>query len=336
MRAPQNRQAEGRIRSFDAFQDLEAVVDLIGAAFEHRLDPAGKATLARMRRFARGGPVVQWLWLFLGRATAAPGLVWEADGCIVGNVSVRRARSRDGYLIGNVVVHPDWRGQGIGSALMRAAIDKVSLRGAHWVGLEVRADNEVARQLYEDLGFQEVGRTLHLLRPASTQSEGSHSPNRSVRRGRRRDADALVDLMRASIPSEQRPLLEIREIDYRPSLERALEHWLRGEREVWWVTECSEGICGAVRAVHKSGRFPNQLEILVRTEQQGRVEAPLVRKGIASLKGLARKPIEVQLPMPHGQSLTALEREGFERLRVLIQMKRSLRRRIPVSRKAPG
>jgi GNAT superfamily N-acetyltransferase len=327
---------EGRIRSFDPFRDVEAVVELIGAAFGDRLDPAGRATLARMRRFARGGPVLQWLWLFLGRATAAPGLVWEDDGRIVGNVSLRRARSRGGYLIGNVVVHPDWRGQGIGTALMRAAIDMVSGRGAHWVGLEVRADNHVACQLYEGIGFREVGRTLYMLRPAGLPWERSNSLPGSVRRGSSRDADALVELMLAAIPGEHRGLLEVEEIDYRPSGKRALEHWFRGEREVWWVVDQGGAVYGAVRVVRKRGRYPNHIEILVRPEHEGRLETALVSQGIVSLKGSAKKPIEIQLPMPCVHSLTALEEEGFEKLRVLIQMKRSLRHRVSVNVRTPG
>jgi ribosomal protein S18 acetylase RimI-like enzyme len=336
MTASQARNIGGRIRTFDPFQDLEAVVELIDVAFGDKLDPAGRVTLSRMRRFARGGPVVQWLWLFLGRATAAPGLVWEDQGRIVGNISLRRARSRDGYLIGNVVVHPDWQGQGIGRALMNAAIRRLSGRDAHWVGLEVRADNDVARQLYEDLGFREVGRTLHMLRPGGTRPQHDHPPRGSVRRATSRDADALVELMHAAVPRPQRPLLEVQEMDYRPGLTRALEQWFRGEREAWWVVERNGEICGAARAVRKVGRFPNRLEILVADQQRGAVEAVLVRRGIDSLNGSTKKPIEIQLPLPSRQSLTALEREGFERLRVLIQMKRSLRRRILVDRKMAG
>jgi hypothetical protein len=87
--------------------------------------------------------------------------------------------------------------------------------------------------------------------------------------------------------------------------------------------------------VRKRGRFPNQLEILVRTEHEGRTETALVRQGIASLRGSPKKPIEIQLPMPGGQSLTALEEGGFEKLRVLIQMRRSLKYRVSVNLKAP-
>jgi hypothetical protein len=136
------------------------------------------------------------------------------------------------------------------------------------------------------------------------------------------------------IPREQRPLLEVQELDYRPSETRALAHWLRGERELWWIVGEGPTICAAVRAVRRPGRFPNQLEVLVRAEHQGRVESGLVRQGIASLRGSPKKPIEVQLPMPGGQSLAALEEEGFEKLRVLIQMKRRLKYRVSVNLKA--
>lgn len=325
-------QGEAFIRVFDPFRDLEPVVDLIDVAFGDRLDPVGRATLARMRRYARRGPLLQWCWALLGKATVAPGLVWVEDGRVVGNVSLRRARSRGGHLIGNVVVHPEWRGQGIASALMRAAIDRLSQREVGWVGLEVRAENEVARRLYEGFGFQEVGRTLHMLRPAGMVWEGHPLSRNVARRGRGRDGDALVELMQDVIPREHGELLEVEEGDYRPGWERTVERWLKGEREIWWVVEADGGICGAVRAVRKAGGFPNQLEILVTVDKR-EVEAPLVRHGLASLNGSPKKSAEVSLPAPTDRLVVALEEEGFRETRVLVQMKRGLRLRVPVTMK---
>lgn len=325
---------EGHVRPLDPFHDLEPVVDLISVAFGERLDPAGKATLARMRRFAHSGPLLQWARVLMGRATVTAGLVWVVNGRVVGNVSVRRARSSGGYLIGNVVVHPEWRGRGIASALMRKAIRVVSRRRAHWVGLEVRVGNEVARGLYERLGFQEVGRTHHLLRPAGTGQADQLARPDLMRRGRRRDGDALVQLMRAVIPEEQRPLLDVKRTDYHPSWGRRLEHWLRCEDEVWWVVPMEDpgedGIIGAVRAVHRRGAFPNCMEVLVHPGKGPSVESDLVRRGVASLRGSPRKPIEISLPRATGALLLALDEEGFQKLRVLIQMRRSLRQEIAV------
>ena len=327
--------AEGHIRSLDPFRDLSSVVYLMSTAFGERLDPAGQATLARMRRFAHSGPLMQWAWVFLGRAAVAPGLVWVIDGRVVGNVSVRRARSSGGYLIGNVVVHPSQRGQGIASALMKRAIRAVSRRGARWVGLEVRADNKVAQGLYDSLGFREVGRTRHLMREAGAGPPKDSARSCLMRRGRRGDGDALVQLMEAVIPEEQLPLLEVQRTDYRPSWRRRLEHWLRCEDEIWWVVPgdhaaADDGIVAAVRAQHQRGAFPNRMEILVHPASRTDVEADLVRQGIASLRGSPRRPIQIALPRATDSLLAALKEESFQHLRTLIQMKRSLRHRISV------
>ena len=56
-------------------------------------------------------------------------------------------------------VHDDWQGKGIGTALMRAAIDMAD----NWLNLtrlelEVYTDNEAAIGLYERFGFEREGR----------------------------------------------------------------------------------------------------------------------------------------------------------------------------------
>lgn len=327
----QDERAGQGIRPLDPFRDTESVVELIHVAFGDRLDPAGRATLERMRRFARGGLLIQWAWAFLGKAIIAPGLVWEAEGRVVGNVSLRRARSDGGYLIGNVVVHPDRRGQGIASALMREAIKLISRRGARWVGLEVRADNDVARRMYEGFGFREVGRTQHLLRPAGLDwAREMESPD-VLRRAERGDGGGLVDLMESVIPAEHRPLLEVQASEYRPGWRRRVEHWLRGEDEIWWVSAEDAELQGAVRVVRKRGAFPNQMEVLIRRELTGCIESQLVRQGVRGLKGSPRKAIEIQVLADAATLVAALEEEGFQPLRRLVQMKRTLKHRISVS-----
>lgn len=57
----------------------------------------------------------------------------------------------------NVAVHPDWRRQGVGEALMRAIMETTAQKGARRMTLEVRTSNETARRLYERLGFVKIG-----------------------------------------------------------------------------------------------------------------------------------------------------------------------------------
>jgi ribosomal-protein-alanine N-acetyltransferase len=59
--------------------------------------------------------------------------------------------------IQTIAVDPVRRGAGLGRALMQALIEESRRRGAGELFLEVRADNPVARSLYESLGFAEIG-----------------------------------------------------------------------------------------------------------------------------------------------------------------------------------
>jgi ribosomal-protein-alanine N-acetyltransferase len=84
----------------------------------------------------------------------------------------RRALDRDGRPIGFalcrvagpevelllVAVVPEARGQGLGRQLVTAATAHAARLGATELILEVRENNLVARQLYDSLGFAEVGR----------------------------------------------------------------------------------------------------------------------------------------------------------------------------------
>ena len=56
-------------------------------------------------------------------------------------------------------VHPDYRGRGIGRAVVTVGIANLVERGASFVDLEVDADNTPARELYLNLGFRKVGRS---------------------------------------------------------------------------------------------------------------------------------------------------------------------------------
>jgi ribosomal-protein-alanine N-acetyltransferase len=62
----------------------------------------------------------------------------------------------EGY-ISNVAVAPMYRGQGIGSGLIRELIERARKRGASFLTLEVRQSNIPARRLYEKFGFCDVG-----------------------------------------------------------------------------------------------------------------------------------------------------------------------------------
>lgn len=59
----------------------------------------------------------------------------------------------DEIHINNVAIRPQFRGRGIGTALMQHVLAEASRLGARRATLEVRSSNTDARRLYERLGF---------------------------------------------------------------------------------------------------------------------------------------------------------------------------------------
>lgn len=59
--------------------------------------------------------------------------------------------------VDNVAILPQYRGLGLGRALMQAFLQQAALRGCRRVTLEVRPSNTAARRLYASLGFAEEG-----------------------------------------------------------------------------------------------------------------------------------------------------------------------------------
>jgi ribosomal-protein-alanine N-acetyltransferase len=68
-----------------------------------------------------------------------------------------RWRVTDEVHLLNVAVHPERRGLGHGRTLVAAVVEESRRTGARAIFLEVRAGNVVARRLYRQLGFKDLG-----------------------------------------------------------------------------------------------------------------------------------------------------------------------------------
>ena len=86
-------------------------------------------------------------------------LVAELDGKVVGSIDVSRKRNRLAHVASiGMAVHDDYQNIGIGTALMKAALDMTD----NWlnikrVELDVYTDNLPAVHLYEKFGFVREG-----------------------------------------------------------------------------------------------------------------------------------------------------------------------------------
>jgi RimJ/RimL family protein N-acetyltransferase len=87
--------------------------------------------------------------------TLAGTLVAVADGEVVGSIHLHP--SKDGYAeLGMAVARP-WRGRGVGSALVAAAIEWARAHDVHKLSLAVFPHNTAAIALYRKFGFVEEG-----------------------------------------------------------------------------------------------------------------------------------------------------------------------------------
>src|SRR5690606_12004478 len=92
----------------------------------------------------------------------------EPGGEIVGYAGLAAAGAQaDVQTIG---VREDRRRSGIGAALLAELLDEAVRRRSESVFLEVRADNEGARRLYERFGFTEIGVRRHYYQPSGVDA----------------------------------------------------------------------------------------------------------------------------------------------------------------------
>jgi len=89
-------------------------------------------------------------------------LVAQAAGEVVGLLFVVESSFGFGEL--GMMVAREWRGRGVGTALVAATIDRARARGLHKLTLSVFPHNESAIALYRKFGFVEEGRLAKHLR----------------------------------------------------------------------------------------------------------------------------------------------------------------------------
>jgi RimJ/RimL family protein N-acetyltransferase len=98
---------------------------------------------------------------------------WTLDGTFVALAgteligSLHVGRSTHGYGEIGMAIAREWRGRGVGSALMVAGIDWARGQGLHKLSLSVWPHNAAAIALYRKYGFVEEGRHIKQYRRQS-------------------------------------------------------------------------------------------------------------------------------------------------------------------------
>lgn len=121
-------------------------------------------------------------------------VVAVANGRVVGwcDVLPTRGESRAHVGIIGLGLMPEYRGRGIGAALMTAALERAWAKGFTRIELTVRTDNVRAKRLYERLGFNVEGTLRHAFRVNGEYFDSFLWGCCVMRHNRSFDADAQV------------------------------------------------------------------------------------------------------------------------------------------------
>lgn len=101
-------------------------------------------------------PLDEWRARSVGRPHFAPELSTVA-GEFAGIALCERWDDGQGYLA-YLATARDWRGRGLGRALLAASLEKMRAAGIERAALSVNARNESATRLYESVGMREASR----------------------------------------------------------------------------------------------------------------------------------------------------------------------------------
>jgi GNAT superfamily N-acetyltransferase len=107
----------------------------------------------------------------------------EIGGALVGKLELFlgwKSTSQRFGLIRRFVVHPDWRGRGVGHQLLTAAEEEARQAGCAFLELSVDEENPGARRLYSSSGFAEDRREIILRKPLDGRAHPSQTKTRTL------------------------------------------------------------------------------------------------------------------------------------------------------------
>jgi ribosomal protein S18 acetylase RimI-like enzyme len=90
-------------------------------------------------------------------------LVVEDGTRIVGFITTFMDREAGIGSIPNISFIPEYRGRGLGRALITLALDRFRENGLTHARIETLTQNDVGNHLYQSLGFREVMRQIHFV-----------------------------------------------------------------------------------------------------------------------------------------------------------------------------
>ena len=322
--------AQNGLRPLDVRRDMRGVATLIGEVFANELDRAGLASLRELRTISRLGPLLYLLVPGNGELNGFfQGFVWEEGGEIVGNVTLQQLDDLGRrWMIANVAVAPSLRRRGIARALMDAALERIWQAGGEWALLQVREHNDVARSLYERMGFSKImtETALRCQRPPATPPV-SLPADVEIERLYDRDWPAVQYLLSQALPGLPRWWNPIRSKNFRRNSDPALVlrwgHRLGLPQRQRLGLRRGSDLLG-VLDVWANPRDEQRLDILLHPDVREAWTEPVLHYGLRELQRYPQQPISATLFDYQPQAIVSLQALDFRPTRVLVTMRKRL------------
>ncbi|MBK9751553.1 MAG: GNAT family N-acetyltransferase [Chloroflexi bacterium] len=316
------------LRPVNLRTDLAPLADLIELAFADTMDSSGRAAIREMRTLSRVAPGLGAL-LNVNEVAQGIGLgyVWIEDGRLVGNTSVYPAHLPrsfgSSWIIANVAVHPDYRGRGIARQLMQASMDMIRKRGhATTTVLQVEDGNDVARHLYESLGFT-ADRTFHIWRRSSTARIPAPQDAVYITRRRPDEWKAEYDLAQRVRPNAQGGMGWLRPLTtglFRPSLTKMISDLfnMRSIERLIVRTDTDHVLRASLWIESAFASSSVQLSLLVDPDYAGVYDDALLN--LAARRFGLRSALMIEHPADDILTNAILQKYAFTRQRSLVHM----------------
>ncbi len=317
------------IRAFDLMRDLFGVGRLLEEAFR----PDRTFPLARTPMLRDLGVLLWTLGYAPGFPERVAGFVWVEDRKIIGNVTLTPDPARlDRHFISNVAVKREFRRQGIARQMMGAAIQDLRERDAHWALLNVRPDNTDAKDLYRQLGFQEVETNSEWML-AAPLSRGDWQAGKGDESGVRqlhfRDHFAVNELLRAATPATIQQFRAPRHqpfvISWDDRFIEIISDLLIGQSTFRYALERDGKLLAVLALQAQRGPFPHRIVAQAHPDARGAVEREILAFALENLARFPARAIRVAASSAQPELIAALEQAGFKFANGLTLMALALR-----------
>jgi GNAT superfamily N-acetyltransferase len=292
---------------------LCSVIELINEGFHGWQSWKGEKALFAFKVLTRLGPC---LWVLERINTEfrdfCSAIVWVEEGQVVGVIAGHPIGSDPRYWIfRNLAVRKSYRTAGIGRALLKELIHWAKGQGAiRAIGM-VRTKNPASLHLCRSLGFKELTVTVEMNLAAMGSVKPFVLPGVTLHRLNAVDRHKGYELAQTIFPAALQSFRPIQEDEFHQTACQKLGDLFTGHWVHRIAAKKEDEFVGllTVEALLFGGE--HRLKMMVHPHWRGRLEKPLIAKGLSILARYPKGNVYINLFASHTEAIEVLSEFGF-------------------------